>query len=164
MLDHGLQHLLHALTHDTVSCDSFSVKAIQRRMSLYVLVFHIIVLLRRVRIFIEPLVDLVLRFSSEPVSAAYSITARSASLRMLLTRCSVDLLHLDQFSWTLSNVGGTPRSFHASSYLGLTQVLNFGTTYLSTLPRSQPLVVVAAAHSLRGMIGVLATRSPLVAH
>ena len=27
MLDHGLQHLLHALTHDTVSCDSFSVKA-----------------------------------------------------------------------------------------------------------------------------------------
>ena len=40
----------------------------------------------------------------------------------------------------------------------------FGTTYLSTLPRSVPLVVVAAAHFLRTIIGILATRSPLVAH
>ena len=63
--------------------------------------------------------------SSIQIRAAYSITARSASLRMPLTRCSVDLLHLDQFSWTLSNVGGTPRPFHASNYLGLTQVLNW---------------------------------------
>ena len=62
--------------------------------------------------------------SSTQIRAAYSITARSASLRRPLTRCSVDLLHLDQFSWTLSNVGGTPRPFHASTYLGLTQVLN----------------------------------------
>ena len=62
--------------------------------------------------------------SSIQIRAAYSITARSASQGMPLTRCSVDLLHLDQFSSTLSNVGGTPRPFHASNYLGLTQVLN----------------------------------------
>ena len=124
MLDHGLQQLLHALTHDTNVLRIFISHGNQRRISVYILVFHIILLSRRVRIFIEPLVDIVLQSRSESMSAAYSITARSASLRMPLTRCSVDLLHLDQFSWTMSNVGGTPRPFRASTYLGLTQVVS----------------------------------------
>ena len=98
MLDHGLQQILHALTHDTTVLQLFISQGNQRRISLYILVFHIIVLLRRVRIFIEPLIDIVLQSRSESMSAAFSITARSASLRMLLTQCPVDLLHLDKFS------------------------------------------------------------------
>ena len=37
---------------------------------------------------------------------------------MLLTQCPVDLLHLDQFKKTLSNVGGIHRPCHARNYLG----------------------------------------------
>ena len=160
MLDHGLQQLLHALTHDTMSCDSPSVKTTTAEYhcplwyftsSFFLTYPHFPRTAHRHRTSIQ-------------IRAAYSITARSASLRRPLSRCSVDLLHLDQFSWTLSNVGGAPRPFHASNYLGLTQVLNLEkSSYLSSLPRSQPLVVVAAAHFLLTIIGILATRSPLVA-
>ena len=113
MLDHGLQQLLHALTHDTV-LRLFISQGNQHRLSLYGMVFHIIVLLRRVRIFPRTAHR---HRSSIQIRAAYSITARSASLRRPLKRCSVDLLHLDQLSWSLSYVGGTPRSFHARNYL-----------------------------------------------
>ena len=113
MLDRGLQELLHALTHKMMSCDSSSVKATSAECHCMFWYFTCPYFPRTAH----------RHRSSNPIRAAFSIIARSASLRRPLTRCSVDLLHLDQFSWTLSNVGGTPRSFHARNYLGLTQVL-----------------------------------------
>ena len=82
-------------------------------------------------------------------NAAYTMFRRSAPLGPI----QLDVVECRWHSKTF------PRQQLLGPYSGS----QLGTTYLSTLPRSQPLVVVAAAHFLRTIIGILATRSPLVA-
>ena len=82
-------------------------------------------------------------------NAAYTLSRRSAPLGPI----QLDVVECRWHSKTF------PRQQLLGPYSGS----QFGTTYPSTLPRSQPLVVVAAAHFLRTNIGILATRSTLVA-
>ena len=82
-------------------------------------------------------------------NAAYTMFRRSAPLGPI----QLDVVECRWHSKT------SPRQELPGPYSGS----QFGTTYLSTLPRSQPLVVVVATHFLLTIIGILAARSPLVA-
>ena len=91
--------------------------------------------------------------SSIQIRAAYSITARSASLGRPLTRCSADLLHLDQFSWTIVECRWHSKTFPRQQLPGPYSGSQFGITYLPTLP----LVVVAASGNHRNSCNKIST-------